>query len=41
MIPRLPVDRLEPRSLGELIGTRIDQRQLTLLGQHQKQVLVG
>ena len=37
----LPSMRREPRELRELVGGRPDQRQLTLLRQHQQQVLVG
>src|SRR6266404_1127486 len=33
--------RREPRQFLELVGGRSDQRQLTLLRQHQQQVLVG
>ena len=41
VIPGLPLDRREPRELGELIGGRPDQRQLALFRQHQQQVLIG
>jgi hypothetical protein len=41
MVPGLALDCLEPRELLELVGSRSHQRQLTLLRQHQQQVLVG
>ena len=37
----LPSSAWEPRDLRELIGRRLDQRQLTLFRQHQQQVLIG
>src|SRR5262245_55271178 len=40
MVPGLALDRLEARELGELIGRRLDQRQLALLRQRQQQILV-
>src|SRR5712692_10187875 len=41
VVPGLALDRREPRELGELIGGRLDQRQLTLFRQHQQHVLIG
>ena len=41
VVPGLARDRREPCELGELVGSRPDQRQLTLFRQHQQQVLVG
>src|SRR5580700_1928834 len=41
MVPGLALDRREPRELSELVGSRLDQRQLTLFRQHHHQVLIG
>jgi len=41
MVPCLALDCREPHELAELVGCRHDQRELTLLRQHQQQVLVG
>src|SRR6266404_1966015 len=41
VVPGLALDRRELRELRELVGSRRDQRQLTLFRQHQQQVLVG
>src|SRR2546428_4570536 len=41
VVPGLALDRRKPRELPELVRGRRDQRQLTLLRQHQQQVLVG
>src|SRR3990172_12634598 len=41
VVPGLALDRREPRELPELVGGRIDERQLTLLRQHEQHVLVG
>src|SRR5436190_344152 len=41
MVPRLAVEHRESRDLGELIGRRLDQRQLTVLRRHEQQVLIG
>src|SRR2546426_3815053 len=39
MVPGLPFDRREARELLELVGRRLDQRQLPVLRQHQQQIL--
>src|SRR5215471_18287452 len=41
VVPGLALDRLEPRQLRELVRGRPDKSQLSLLRQHQQQVLVG
>ena len=41
VVPGLALDRREPRELYELVGGRIDQRQLTFFRHYQQQVLVG
>src|SRR5215213_4887533 len=41
VVPGLALDRREPRELRELVGGRLDQRQLTFVRQHEQQVLVG
>src|SRR5436309_8853006 len=41
VVPGLAFECRESRDLGELVGGRPDQRRLTLLRQHQQQVLVG
>src|SRR6185503_6409136 len=41
MVPGLALDGLELRALGELVGRRVDQRQLAVLRQDQQQVLIG
>src|SRR5688500_8066640 len=41
VVPGLALDRRELRELRELVGGRLDQRQLALLRQHQEQVLLG
>src|SRR5258705_11911102 len=41
VIPGLAFDRRYPREFCELVGGGRDKRQLTLLRQHQQQVLVG
>src|SRR5438132_14160166 len=41
VVPGLALDCRKPREFRELIGSCADQRQLTLLREHQQQVLVG
>ena len=41
VVPGLTLDRRESCELSEPVGSRIDQRQLTLLCHHQQQVLIG
>src|SRR5688572_26239316 len=41
VVPGLAVDGFESRNLGELVGRGVDQRDLSLFGEHQQQVLVG
>src|SRR3990172_4745580 len=41
VVPGLALDRREPRELPELVGGRIDERQLPLLRQHQQQALIA
>ena len=41
VFPGLAFERLrEPRDLGELIGRRLDEREIALFRQHQQQVLI-